>query len=145
MSEEPKIFEQTVIWRGGKSGEIVARGMPTIISGGQVQAGEIRYHTPEDLLVAAVATCFMDSSIAFIEKMRVEIKSFEVLGQGILEKVGRSFEITRVHLRAKVVIGNEEIRGKIERALELGAKYCFVGNSLKAISEYKHEIVVRSD
>jgi organic hydroperoxide reductase OsmC/OhrA len=145
MTEEPRLFEQKVIWRGGKSGEVVARGMPTILSGGQIQTGEVRYHTPEDLLVAAVATCFMNSFIAFIEKMRLEIGSFEVSGQGVLEKVDRSYEITHVHLKAKVVIGSEEIRGKIERALELGAKYCFVANSLKAATEHEYEIVVSPD
>lgn len=143
MNEESRLFEQRVIWRGGRTGEVVSAGMPTIMSGGQIHSGSIRHHTPEDLLVAAVATCFMNSFISFIEKMRIEVKAFEVEGQGLLERVDRSFEITRVTLRSRVTIGSEDIRGKVERALELGAKYCFVANSLKASFEHKEEIIVR--
>lgn len=143
MSEESRLFKQKAIWRGGKAGEVVSPGMPTILTDGQIQSGSIRHHTPEDLLVAAVTTCFMNSFITFIEKMQIEVKSFEVEGQGLLEKVDRSFEITRVTLRSMVMIGSEDIRGKVERALELGAKYCFVANSLKASFEHQDEIIVK--
>lgn len=145
MSDESRLFEQKAIWRGGKAGEVVSAGMPAILTDGQIQSGSIRHHTPEDLLVAAVAACFMNSFIIFTEKMRIDVKSFEVEGQGLLEKVDRSFEITRITLRSRVTIGNEDIRGKVERALELGGKYCFVANSLKASFEHHDEIIVKAD
>ncbi|NWF94897.1 MAG: OsmC family protein [Candidatus Thorarchaeota archaeon] len=142
MSEEPRVFEQHVRWTEEKFGEVTAAGMPAIRTGGQIQTGATRYHTPEDLLVAAVATCFMNSFLAFIEKMHIEVKSLEVVGRGHLERVDRSYEITKVFLNVRVVIESEELRPKIERALELGGKYCFVGNSLKGTVEHTHEIVV---
>ncbi|MEM2142516.1 MAG: OsmC family protein [Candidatus Thorarchaeota archaeon] len=145
MSEEPRIFEQRIRWVGDRKGQITASGMPTIISGGLNQTGDERHHTPEDLLVAAVGSCFMNSFLTFLEKMRLEVVSFEATCTGTLEKVDRSYEVTKVHIRARVVINDEEIRPRIERALELGAKYCFVANSLKATVSHENEIVVEAE
>jgi len=96
-------------------------------------------YTPEHLVVAAVTSCFANSFVYFTRKMHIHFDELKVEGTGVLEKVGRSFEITSISVRARVVVGDEEIRGRILRALELGAKYCFVGNSLKANVGYAYE------
>ncbi|MBE0527054.1 MAG: OsmC family protein, partial [Candidatus Thorarchaeota archaeon] len=57
-------------------------------------------------------------------------------------KVDRSFEITKIEMKAKVVIESEDLREKINRALELAAKYCFVGNSMKCPISHETEVVV---
>ncbi len=142
MSDETKMFVQRVVWSGDKTAEVIGESMPLIKCGGQGQSGDIRYHTPEDLLVAAVTTCFVLGVVAFLDKMRVKIHSLETVGRGKLERVDRSFEITEVRLSARAVIGSEDIRERVQRALELGAKYCFVGNSLKCPVVHEYEVVV---
>jgi uncharacterized OsmC-like protein len=74
--------------------------------------------------------------------MRIEFKSFECVAVGTLEKVGRSFEVTKIDTESKIVIGSEDIRNKIDRALELAAKYCYVGNSMKCPITHSTEVVV---
>ena len=76
--------------------------------------------------------------------MHIEFKSFECDATGVLEQVGRSFEITKIVQKTRVVIGSEELRPKIERALYLGAKYCFVANSMKCPVAHVDEIIVES-
>ncbi len=142
MSDDSKTFVQRVVWTGAKTADVIGEAMPVIKCGGQGQTGEPRYHTPEDLLVAAVTTCFVLGVIAFLDKMRINIKALETVGIGRLERVDRSFEITEVRLRARAVIESEEIRDRVQRALELGAKYCFVGNSLKCPVTHEYEIVI---
>ncbi len=131
---EPKYYPVRLVWTGGKSGDLNVEGKAVI------KTGEARFHSPEDLFVASATMCYMNGFVEFTRKMRIEFKSFECDSVGTLEKVGRSFEVTKIDMKAKVGIGSEDIRKKIERALDLAAKYCFIANSMK--SEVSHETTV---
>jgi uncharacterized OsmC-like protein len=84
----------------------------------------------------------MNGFIEFTKKMRIDFKSFECDAIGKLEKVGRSFEVTKIDISARVMVTSEEITQKIERALELAAKYCFIGNSMKCPISHETEVQV---
>ena len=99
-------------------------------------------HSPEDLFVASATMCYMNGYVEFTRKMRIDFKSFECDAVGTLEKVDRSFEVTKIDMKARVVIGSEDIRKKIDRALELAAKYCFIGSSMKCPISHDTEVVV---
>lgn len=142
MSEEPRYFPVSLAWTGGKSGEISVEGKFSIRSGSPVNPEEVSYHTPEDLFVASATVCYMNGFLNFLDKMHISAVSFECDAVGVLEKVGRSFEITNIEMKAKVVIESENLRGKIDRALELAAKYCFVGNSMKCPISHETEVIV---
>lgn len=143
MSDEPILFPVKLEWTGGKSGRITVDGKAVIRSGSPSGGSEeASYHTPEDLFVASATICYMNGFVNFSERMHIDFKSFECDAVGTLEKVGRSFEITKIEMNAKVVIESEEIRKKINRALELAAKYCFVGNSMKCPISHDTEVIV---
>jgi organic hydroperoxide reductase OsmC/OhrA len=132
-----------LVWTGGKSGNLTVEGKANIRTG--VPSGgpdEAILHSPEDLFVASATMCYMNGFVEFTKKMRIEFKSFECDAIGTLEKVGRSFEVTKIVMDAKVVIGSEGIRKKIDRALELAAKYCFIGNSMKCPIIHNPEVVL---
>jgi len=136
MSDEPRLFPVNLVWTGEKNGSLSVEGKVAI------KTGVASYYTPEDLFVASATTCYMNGFVNFTEKMHINFKSFECDAVGILEKVDRSFEITKIEMKAKVVIESEDLRKKIDRALELAAKYCFVGNSMKCPISHDTEIVV---
>ena len=143
MSEEPKLFPVKLVWTGGKSGDLVVEGKVSIKTG--VPSGgpeEAMFHSPEDLFVASATMCYMNGFVEFTKKMYIEFKSFECDAVGTLEKVERSFEVTKIDMTAKVVIGSEDIRNKIDRALGLAAKYCFIGNSMKCPIIHETDVVV---
>jgi organic hydroperoxide reductase OsmC/OhrA len=143
MSKESQKYEVNLIWTGGKSGKLSVEGKPVIITGVPSDFdGEDKHHSPEDLFVASATVCFMNGFVEFTRKMHIEFKRFECKAVGLLEKVGRSFEITRIDMWAIVVIGQEKIRKKIERALELADKYCFIGNSMKCPIYHEDEIMI---
>jgi len=143
MIDESRLFPVNLVWTGGKSGSLSVEGKPVIKSGSPTgNPEEARYHTPEDLFVASATICYMDGFLNFLEKMHINSNSFECNAIGVLEKVGRSFEITKIEMKAKVVIESEDLRSKIERALELAAKYCFVGNSMKCPITHETEVIV---
>ena len=142
MSEESKNFNVKLVWKGDKLGELAVLNKPIIKTGSPTGDGDTRsYHSPEDLFVASATVCYMNGFVEFTRKMRINFKSFECDSTGILEKVGRSYEITKIEMRARVIIDTEELRGRIDRSLELAAKYCFVGNSMKCPITHDSEIV----
>lgn len=143
MSEEPKLYPVKLVWTGGKSGNLTVEGKAVIKTG--VPSGgpeKAIFHSPEDLFVASATMCYMNGFIEFTRKMRIEFKSFECDAVGTLEKVGRSFEVTRIDMKAKIAVGSEDIRKRIDRALDLAAKYCFIGNSMKCRISYETDVVV---
>lgn len=143
MSESPSEHQVRVLWTGEKSGRVIVTGRTDIMTGIPPESdGTIQNYTPEDLFVAAGAVCFMNSFVYFTKKMHIVFKSFEVESVGYLELVGKSFEVTRIHSKTKLIIDSEDLRKKFERALELGAKYCFIANSMKCPTTHEHEIVV---
>lgn len=145
MTETPKESHVKVLWTGEKSGRVLVEGRTEIITGTPPDSdGSVQNYTPEELFVAAGTVCFMNSFVYFTKKMRIEFKSFEVNSVGILEQVDRSFEVTSITSKAKLVIESEELRSKFERALELGAKYCFVSNSMKCPTHHENEIIIES-
>ena len=143
MSDEPRYFPVNLTWTGGKSGSLSVEGKATIKSGSPLSTDEASYHTPEDLFVASATICYMNGFLNFLDKMHIITLSFECDAVGTLEKVDRSFEITKIEMKAKVVIESEDIRSKIDRALELAAKYCFVGNSMKCPITHDTEVIVK--
>ena len=143
MSEDPKLYPVKLVWTGGKSGNLIVDGKVAIktgvSSGGQEEAG---FQSPETLFVASAAMCYMNGFVEFTRKMRIEFKSFECDAIGTLEEVGRSYEVTKIEMTAKVGIGSEDNRRKIERALELAAKYCFIENSMKCPVSHETNVFV---
>ncbi|MBN2229693.1 MAG: OsmC family protein [Candidatus Thorarchaeota archaeon] len=143
MSDDPVYFPVRLNWIGGKSGELTVTGKAIIKTGTRtLDSEEIRYHSPEDLFVASATVCYMNGFINFTKKMRIEFKSFECNAVGILEKIDRSFEITKIEMSAKVGIETEDLRNRISRALDLAAKYCYVGNSMKCSITHQTDIFV---
>ncbi len=134
-------YEVRVSWTGGKSGQVVAKDLPPILTGTPPESDK-KFYSPEELFVASGAVCFMNSFVYFLRRMHIEVESFEVVSIGKLEKVNRSFEIIEINSHTRVVIDKETPRKKIERALELGAKYCYVANSMKCPTYHDHEISV---
>jgi len=143
MNEDSVYFPVRLVWTGGKSGEISVDRKVIIRTGTPLgDPKEATYHTPEELFVASATVCYMNGFINFTKKMHIEFKTFACDAVGTLEKVDRSFEITKIGMKARVEIESEDLRDKINRALELAAKYCFVGNSMKCPISHTTEIVV---
>ena len=143
VSEEAKLYPVRLVWTGGKSGNLIVEGKVNIRTG--VPSGgadEGKYHSPEDLFVASAALCYMNGFVEFTRKMRIAFKSLECDAVGTLEKVGKSFEVTKIEMKTTVVIESEDIHRRIDRALELAAKYCFIGNSMKCPISHETNVTV---
>jgi len=97
--------------------------------------------SPEDLLVAAVADCFILSFKAIAKASRVSWNSVSCEASGILDKVERSLQFTSFEVNVKLDIPSLEDHEKAARALQKAEKGCLITNSLKADCHLKYEII----
>lgn len=143
MSEDSHEYFVKIDWTHDRVGDLTIEGKPKVqIATPPEFEGPEGIISPEDLFVAAATSCFMTTFITFTKKMRFEFKAFSCEGQGMLARVEKGFEFTKLILRSKVAVDSEELVSKAERALELAEKYCLVSNSMKCQIEHENEVTV---
>jgi len=88
--------------------------------------------SPETLLVAAVADCFILGFKAIARASRFEWQNLECAANGVLEKVERSIKFTEIHLTATLTVPEGTNAEKAIKLLEKAEQTCLVSNSLSA-------------
>jgi peroxiredoxin-like protein len=98
--------------------------------------------SPETLLVASVADCFILSFKAIARASKLEWNSISCDAEGVLEKVDRVTQFTAFHLRAALDVPEGTRPEKAARLMEMAEKSCLITNSLKADSHLEAEVTV---
>ncbi len=88
--------------------------------------------SPEDLLVGAVADCFVLSFRAIAAMSKFEWTSIECAVDGTLDNVDRAIQFTGFTVKANLVIPEGADADRAQKLLEKAEKTCFITNSLKA-------------
>ena len=96
--------------------------------------------SPEELLIAAVANCFVLSFKAIAKASKVEWQSISCESEGTLAKVDRKILFTKVITKAKLSIPSGQSSVAAQRALKKAEETCFVTNSLTAEAELEYQI-----
>ncbi len=144
MSEDKHTYNVRVDWTHDRVGRLTIEGKPEIAVASPPEfEGPEGIVTPEDMFVAASASCLMTTFVTFTKKMRFDYESFTVEGEGTLERVEKGFQFTRIVLKTRVVVATDELVSKAERALELAGKYCLVSNSMKCETIHENEVLVK--
>jgi len=99
------------------------------------------YWSPETLLAAAVADCFVLSFRAVARASKLEWKSVSAEVDAVLDRVEGVAHFTRFTTRARVVIpaGGDAARARL--LMEKAEKVCLVSNSLKGERHLESEVV----
>ena len=98
--------------------------------------------SPETLLVAAVANCFILSFRAIARKAKLDWLTLECTAEGTLDKVDKFTQFTGFTVTAKLTIVQEGDENKAGVLLEKAEKYCLITNSMKAGSHLVAEVVI---
>lgn len=98
--------------------------------------------SPERLLVAAVADCFILTFRAVARASKLEWSNLEVRVEGTLERRGGVTAFTGFQLHARLGIGADVDHAVANAALEHAERGCLVSNSLKAPVHLKTELGV---
>lgn len=97
-------------------------------------------HSPEDLQVAAIASCFILSFRAIAHASKLAWNSISVSTTGALDMVDRTVQFTGFSTQATLELPAETSREKAERLLVKAEQTCFITNSLKADNQL--EVVI---
>jgi peroxiredoxin-like protein len=137
-------YSTTAHWSAHHTGIVEAEDIPRTInfSAPPEFRGEPGLWTPEHLLVAAVATCFISTFRAIAEASKLEIVSLEASVEGVLEKGEVGFRFTRFTVNPRLTIAREEDREKAGRLLTKAEHVCLVSRSLNGHVDMRPEVLV---
>lgn len=112
---------------------LTATGLPTIDSAPPAEfGGPGDRWSPESLLTAAVADCFVLTFRAIARASTLTWESLDCQTVGVLERAGDGVRFTRFLLRATLVVPPETDTGRARRLLDKAKARCLVTNSLRA-------------
>lgn len=99
--------------------------------------------SPETLLVASVADCFILTFRAISKASKLEWVDLVCDADGILERVDNVTRFTRFDLRARLVVPDGTDTEKAERILEKSEAVCLITASLNSEVHLETEIIVK--
>ncbi len=133
MKALPHLYQVTA--SGSVEGRVMLHhdGVPPLESSPPVEfGGPGDAWSPEGLLVAAVADCFILTFRAVARAGKLEWSGLEVRVDGTLERVDGVTLFTGFDLHARLAVGAGADRDAALKALERAERGCLVSNSLKA-------------
>ncbi|HTF35539.1 MAG TPA: OsmC family protein [Myxococcota bacterium] len=97
--------------------------------------------SPETLLVAAVADCFVLSFRAIARASGFAWRELDCNAEGVLDRIEGTLRFSDLNIRARLVVDEAADEGRARRLLEKAEKSCLVSNSLLANKHLEAEVV----
>jgi organic hydroperoxide reductase OsmC/OhrA len=130
---------------GGAAGDVrlASAGLPELPSQAPPEfGGPEGYWSPETLLAAAVADCFVLSFRAVARASKLEWSSVSAEVDCVLDRVEGVAHFTHVTTRARLVVPAGADAARAHQLLGKAEKVCLISNSLKAERHLEAEVVV---
>lgn len=143
MQPFPHHYRAAVVADAG-AGNVVLRsaGLPDLETNAPAEYdGPGDRWSPETLVVAAVADCYVLSFRAIARASKLDWNELDCEVEGTLDKVERAVRFTGIRIRARVKVpaGSE---ASAERVLQKAEASCLVTNSLSATVDFTGEVTV---
>ncbi|MCJ7763374.1 OsmC family protein [Candidatus Bathyarchaeota archaeon] len=134
-------YKTTTIWKGGHTGKITCgNGAQMDFSAPAALCGQANVLTPEDAFVGALNMCFQLMFIWSVEKLKIDLVSYECEAEGFVEeRLDRTSVFKKIILRPKIEVRNCGEK-TVRRALALAEKFSLVAQSIKAELAIEPEI-----
>lgn len=97
--------------------------------------------SPETLLVASVADCFILSFRAIARASKLDWSHLECRVEGELDRVDRVTQFTTFHMQATLTVPAGVDHAKARRLLEKAERSCLITNSLKSQTHLDAEVI----
>jgi len=141
MQDLPHHYVAAAAAESTGSVEVSSPGLKGIESAGPPEfGGPGDLWSPETLLVAAVADCFVLGfrAIARAAKLDWVRLSCDVVGD--LDRIDRALQFTEFQIRARLEIPEDTSEDKAMRLLEKAEKTCLISHSMKAGTKLEAEV-----
>ncbi|MBN1587642.1 MAG: OsmC family protein [Candidatus Omnitrophica bacterium] len=129
--------------KGEPEGDILveSRGLPDLNTAAPAHFdGPGDKWSPEHLLTAAVANCFILTFRALARGFKLEWKSLQVETEGTLDKVEKQMRFTGFQIKARLAVPAGTDPDKARRILEKAEQGCLITNSLACDSHLHAEV-----
>ncbi|MFI5360925.1 MAG: OsmC family protein [Elusimicrobiota bacterium] len=127
----PHTYSVALHWKDGPTGTLFASPRPPIPVGKPPQFdGSDAWWSPEHLLLASAASCFMTTYLAMAERRKLTISCYRSQVSGRVEQSADGLRFVSVLLTAWVEAADKD-QESAERLLESAKQQCLVSNSLK--------------
>lgn len=148
MSDAPvhSTYAIASTWRLSDREGIVTNGrdFAPAMSGAPAFDGKEKPVNPEELLLAAVEACFIQTWGIFVGKLKLPLEDLALTGTcDVQADPAGGFRVTRMTLAPKVPAALwADRRADVEKTLALAEKYCIVSKAVKTGLELRVEPVV---
>ena len=143
MQQFPHHYHVAAAAQADSNVELTSAGVSPIESAAPVEfGGPGDRWSPESLLVAAVADCFILSFKAIARASRIEWSTLSCSVEGVLDKVDKVTRFTEFRINAQLTLPAGTDAAKAERLLHKAEHSCLITNSLMADSVLTTEVSV---
>ena len=145
-AEEIHRFAIRAFWRGDAtgSGSVSKENFPSVPIAGAVSLGGAGTGAnPEELLLAALAACFINTWAIFVKKLNLDQAELALTVSGELgNDPAGGYRMERAVIRPSVPRALlAQNRAAVEKSLALAEKYCIISKVARASMELRVEIV----
>lgn len=131
MQKYPHIYQAEAVAGAEGAVDMLSPGLPAISTTSPPEFGGPEGNwSPETLLVAAVAGCFILTFRAIARASKLAWVDLDCEAEGKLEKDGKLTRFTAFHIRAKLRIPDSEREEKARLLLEKAEVNCLITNSM---------------
>jgi organic hydroperoxide reductase OsmC/OhrA len=125
-------YKTTTEWKGSHLGALAcSNGVRIGFSAPAALHGQPNVMTPEDAFVGSLNMCYMLMFIWSVERMRINLVSYECEAEGFVEELlDRTSIFKRIVLRPKIRV-HDCTENTVNRALKLAEKFSLVAQSIK--------------
>ncbi|MCP5143710.1 MAG: OsmC family protein [Gammaproteobacteria bacterium] len=141
MQDFPHHYQATATAAEEGDVPLASAGLPEIASAPPVEfGGPGNRWSPETLLVAAVADCFVLSFRAIARASRLTWLGLQCDVTGTLERVERVTRFTRFEVNVRLTVPPGTDRERALKLLEKAEQTCLITNSLSATTHLQAEV-----
>jgi peroxiredoxin-like protein len=136
MSEEKHLFRIESVWTGNSDGDGQLKGEGFTLSYGipPQLGGKPGRASPEELLLAALASCYSATLAYLAERRKLPVTRIEIPVEGdVIRELGGTlrFAIIRLRPRLFVTSDSEAHHGALIECAHKAEQYCVVANALR--------------
>jgi organic hydroperoxide reductase OsmC/OhrA len=138
-------YTTTVQWTGERTGLLRAEGKSDIsVASPPEFKGVPNVWTPEDLFVAALNICQMNTFVAYALKKGLILISYKSEAEGTLDFADGSYRFVNVRIKPKITVKGSVSEMDVAQIVRDAHEGCLIANSINADVEVQPSISIVS-
>jgi len=125
-------YETSLVWKAAKEGKLHAGGNPEVrVTTPPDFGGPHNDWSPEQLLAGAVGAGLMTSTLYYLERAGVGLRSYMSNATATIDKTDEGLAFTEVSVEISMAVADEGDMKKARNAVLCAEKACPVSNALQ--------------